>query len=128
MDVIKIGMLGIAGVMLALQFKSNKQEYGVYIGFVVGVLIFSYVIWGLSSLIGNLNGLGQYMNGNKTYFGILLKVIGITYICEFCAGICKDAGYSSVSGQIEIFGKLSVLIAGMPVLMAIIESIQEITG
>ena len=52
----------------------------------------------------------------------------ITYICELCSGICKDAGYSSVAGQIEIFGKLSVLAAGMPILLAILESIQEIAG
>ena len=128
MDVMKIGMLGIAGVMLALQFKTNKQEYGLYIGFAICILIFSFVVSGLTSLFENLGGLGKYISANGTYFAILLKVIGITYICEFCSGICKDAGYSSIAGQIEIFGKLSVLAAGMPVLLAIIESIQEIAG
>ncbi len=128
MDIWKIGLLGIAGVMLALQFKSNKPEYGLYIGFAVSLLIFSFVVSGLASLFGDMGILGQYIGGNETYFSILLKVIGITYICEFCAGICRDAGYGSVSGQIEIFGKLSVLVAGMPILLAIIESIQEIAG
>ncbi len=30
MEVLKIGLLGVAGVMLALQFKSNKPEFGLY--------------------------------------------------------------------------------------------------
>lgn len=128
MDVLKVGMLGVAGVMLALQFRSNKTEYGMYIGFAVCLLIFSFVVFGLTSLFENMEILQRYIGADNTYFRILLKVIGITYICEFCAGICKDAGYSSISGQIEIFGKLSVLAAGMPVLLAIIESIQEIAG
>ncbi|WP_342759761.1 SpoIIIAC/SpoIIIAD family protein [Kineothrix sedimenti] len=128
MDVLKVGMLGIAGVMIALQFKSNKQEYGLYIGFAVCLIIFSAAVLGLSSLLNSMGELKQYMNANNTYFQILLKVIGITYICEFCSGICKDAGYSSIAGQVEIFGKLSVLIAGMPILLAIIKSIQEIAG
>lgn len=128
MDALKIGMLGIAGVMIALQFKSSKQEYGLYIGFAVCLLIFSYAVFGLSSLLNSMGELKQYMNANNTYFHILLKVIGITYICEFCSGICKDAGYSSIAGQVEIFGKLSVLVAGMPILLAIIKSIQEIAG
>lgn len=128
MDVLKIGMLGIAGVMLALQFKTGKQEYGVYIGFAVCLLIFSFVITGLTSLFSGMGELRGYMNANSAYFRILLKVIGITYICEFCAGICRDAGYSSIAGQVEIFGKLSVLVSGMPILLAIIESIGEITG
>lgn len=128
MDILKVGMLGIAGVMLAIQFRSNKSEYGMYIGFAVCLLIFSFVVFGLSSLFENMSALQRYIGADNTYFRILLKVIGITYICEFCSGICRDAGYSSVSGQIEIFGKLSVLAAGMPVLLAIIESIQEIAG
>lgn len=128
MDMLKVGILAIAGVMLALQFKSDKQEYGMYIGFVICLLIFSMVVTGLGSVLGKMGALQTYISENGTYFQILLKVIGITYICEFCAGICKDAGYSAVAGQVEIFGKLSVLIAGMPILFAIIESIQEIAG
>ena len=128
MNVWKVGILGIAGVMLAGQFKSSKAEYGLYIGFTVCLLIFSFAVSGLSSVFSNMKGLEQYIGQNTTYFRILLKVTGITYICELCSGICKDAGYSSVAGQIEIFGKLSVLAAGMPILLAILESIQEIAG
>lgn len=126
MNVLRIGLLGVAGVMVALQFRSNKPEYGLYIGFAICLLIFSFVVSGLSSVLEYMNEMGRYIGSDNTYFRILLKVIGITYICEFCSGICRDAGYSSIAGQIEIFGKLSVLAAGMPVVLAIIESIQEI--
>ncbi len=128
MNVWKVGILGIAGVMLALQFKANKPEYGIYIGFAVSLLIFSFVVSGLSSIFESMGIMEKYIGSDGTYFSVLLKVIGITYICEFCSGICRDAGYGSVSGQIEIFGKLSVLAAGMPILLAIIQSIQEIAG
>ncbi len=128
MEVLKIGLLGVTGVLLALQFKSNKPEFGLYIGFAVCLLLFSFAVSGLSSVFENIKEMGQYISGNGIYFRILLKVIGVTYICEFSSGICKDAGYSSIAGQIEIFGKLSVLASGMPILLAIIESIQEIAG
>lgn len=128
MEVLKIGLLGVAGVMLALQFKSHKPEFGLYIGFAICLLIFSFAVSGISSIFEGMKEMGNYAGGNDSYFRILLKVIGITYICEFCSGICRDAGYSSIAGQIEIFGKLSVLAAGMPILLAVIESIQEIAG
>ena len=128
MEVLKIGLLGVAGVMLALQFKSNKPEFGLYIGFAICLLLFSFVVSGLSSVIGSMKEMERYIIRDGVYFRILLKVIGITYICEFSSGICRDAGYTSIAGQIEIFGKLSVLASGMPILLAIIESIQEIAG
>ena len=128
MDVLKIGLLGVTGVMLTLQFKSSKPEFGLYMGFAISLLLFSFVISGLSSVFKNIKEMEQYISRDNGYLRILLKVIGITYICEFSSGICRDAGYSSVAGQIEIFGKLSVLAAGMPVLLAIMESIREIAG
>ena len=55
-----------------------------------------------------------------------MKMIGITYIAEFSSGICKDAGYGSLGNQIEIFGKLSILAVSMPILMALMEMVQDI--
>ena len=104
MEVLKIGLLGVAGVMLALQFKSNKPEFGLYIGFAICLLLFSFVVSGLSSVIGSMKEMERYISRDGVYFRILLKVIGITYICEFSSGICRDAGYTSIAGQIEIFG------------------------
>ena len=52
-------------------------------------------------------------------------MIGITYIAEFSSGLCKDAGYGSLGSQIEIFGKLSVLAVSMPILLALLDTVQQ---
>ncbi|HKM33160.1 MAG TPA: SpoIIIAC/SpoIIIAD family protein [Lachnospiraceae bacterium] len=125
LEIIKVGMLGIIGVILALQFKSNKPEYTFYIGMGAAILIFYYTLKCLYSLIAELGSLQKYMEGSQGYLGTLLKIVGITYICEFSAGICKDAGFSSVASQIEVLGKLTVMFAGLPILLAVIEQIQK---
>ena len=68
----------------------------------------------------------QYLGSAKTYLKLLLKVVGISYLCEFSASICKDAGFSTVAEQIEVLGKLSVLLAGLPVLFAVVEQLQQL--
>lgn len=125
-EIIKIGMFGIVGVLLALQLKSHRPEYSLYIGFALSILVFSYVVGQIEAVIGQLELFRKYLGDAQSYLGILLKVIGITYICEFSAGICKDAGFQSVSDQIEILGKLSVMFAGLPILFAVVEQIQGI--
>lgn len=124
-EIIKIGLFGIIGVLLAVQFKSQKPEYSLYIGFALSILIFGYVVRQIEAVLSQLDFIRQYLGESQEYLSILLKVIGITYICEFSAGICKDAGFSSVSDQIEILGKLSVMFAGLPILFAVIGQIQE---
>lgn len=128
MDVIKIGVLGLAGVMLALQFKTVKPEISVYIGLAVGIVIFCFSADGLLGILEKMQTMQAYMETGEGYFKLLFKAVGVTYICEFTAAVCKDAGYGAVAGQIEIFGKLTVLFMGMPALLAIIENISAFAG
>lgn len=128
MEIIKIGILGMAGVMLALQFKVIRPEISFYIGFAVSVMIFSYALDGLFTVIHKMQEFGRYLEAGSVYYKLLFKAIGITYIGEFCAAICKDAGYHAVAGQIEVFGKLSVLFMGLPILLAMIENISALAG
>lgn len=123
--VIKVGMLGIAGVLLAIQFKASKPEYGMYIGFGISVLIFYLCVEQVQMVLEQFEIIQRYLGGAKGYLTVLLKVIGITYICEFSSGVCKDAGYGAVADQIEILGKLSVIFAGLPILFAVIEQLQQ---
>lgn len=124
MEVMKISAMTLIGVLTALQFKQVKPEYSAYIGFAIGLLIFLYAGRVFEVLIQEVGQFQNLFGGEKKYFAILFRVIGITYLCEFCSSICKDAGFSGIAGQIEIFGKLAVLFCGMPVLLAVIEAIQ----
>lgn len=125
-EIIKVGLLGILGVLLALQFKANKPEYGMYIGFVISILIFNYGLQQVQAVLQQFQVIRGFLGESQEYLTVLLRVIGITYICEFSSGICKDAGYGTVAEQIEILGKLSVLFAGIPILFAVIEQIQNL--
>ena len=124
-EVIKVSFLGIAGVLVAVQFKGHKPEYGIYIGLGIGILIFAFCLRQVEAVLLQFDRIRSYLGGAESYLSILFRVIGITYICEFSAGICKDAGYQSVASQIEILGKLAVMFAGLPILFTVIEQIQE---
>ncbi len=123
-EILKIGIFGLAGVMLAIQFKTIKPEYATYIGLGIGILVMGFVLKEFRNLVSSMETLKKYFSGAESYLTILIKVIGITYICEFCAGICKDAGYGSIADQIQILGKLSVMFAGLPILLAVIQTLD----
>lgn len=124
-EIIKVGIMGVVGVLLAVQFKGQKPEYGAYMGIALSILIFCYVLKRVEAVMAQLSLIQNYLGGGGGYLSTLLKVVGITYICEFSAGICKDGGFAAVADQIEILGKLSVMFAGLPILFAVIEQMQE---
>ena len=125
MNMIQIGIIGVAGTLLAVQFKSGKSEYGIYISVALSLVIFFAIIGRLGVIIDALRTIANYINMDTAYIGTLIKMLGITYVAEFSAGICKDAGYQTIALQIEIFGKLAVLVLSMPVLMALLNTIKE---
>ena len=124
MSIIQVGMIGVAGTLLAIQFKNGKTEYGIYISVVLSIFIFIGIMGRLEMLIDTVKKISDYIKIDSAYIGIFLKMLGITYVAEFSSAICKDAGYQTVAQQIEIFGKLSILALSMPVILALLDTIK----
>ena len=124
MNALQIGIIGVAGSLLALQFKSGKAEYGIYISIALSILVFAGILGQLETLIETIRRIGSYIHVDSVYISTLLKMLGITYVAEFSSSICKDAGYQTIAGQIEIFGKLAVFVLSMPVLLALLDTVK----
>lgn len=125
MDIIRISMLGICGVMLGFILKSTRPEYASFVTMAIGILILGLAVGKVVYLFETLERLRQSLPVDASYITILVKMIGITYIGQFSASICKDAGYQAIGVQIELFCKLSVMVLSMPILLAILDTISE---
>ena len=124
----KIAAAGIAFTLLAACLKQIKEEYRTYLMLAAGLFFGYYLLEQIRYLIQSMNQLRQYLSIDNIYMESILKMIGITYIGQFSAGICKDAGHQATASQIELFCKLSVMVLSIPVLMALLETIQEFLG
>lgn len=122
---IKIALIGLVAVLLAIQFKSNRSEFSTYISIVGCILIFLLGVNRLEIIINAIKKIQSYISLNQAYITILLKIIGITYVAEISSNICKDCGYTAVANQIELVGKLTILATGMPILLALLDTINN---
>ena len=120
---IKIACLGMSGVLLGLFLKQLRSPFAELISLATCLLIIFFSLSRLSAVFELLNTIGGYFSEQKDYFKILLKIIGITYIADFSSNICKDAGYGAIAGQIEVFGKTSILAISSPIILALLETI-----
>ncbi len=128
MTIVQAAVLGIAAVALAVQLKPLRQEYSIYLILTAGIVIAFLGMSRLELILETARTIGSYINVKSVYLGTLLKMVGITYIAEFASGICKDAGFSALGTQVEMFGKLSILAVSAPVLLALLETLQVFVG
>ena len=125
MNVMQIGIIGVIGAVLAVQFKGGKTEYGIFMSVAVSIFLFACIVDRLEIFVSTVEQISSYIDMDAGYLSVMLKMIGVTYIAEFSSGICRDAGYQTIAVQIEIFSKLTILALGMPVLLALLETIRE---
>ena len=90
MTVLQIGIVGVLGTLLAVQFKSGKAEYGIYMSVAVSILLFTCMIDRLRFFVDTVGQISRYIRVDTGYIAAMLKMVGVTYIAEFCSGICKE--------------------------------------
>ena len=125
MTILTAAAAGLTAVLLAVQLKSVKSEYGVYLVMAAGVFIFLYGLGKMEVILDTLAQIRDSIQIEPIYLDMLLRMIGIAYVAEFASGICRDAGYGALGSQIEIFGKLSILAVSMPVFGALLVTVQS---
>ena len=124
MGIVQIAVVGVMGALLAVQFKNGKSEYGIFISVVLSVFVFFCILGRVEVILSVIRKISQTIGIKSSFVNLLLKMLGVAYVAEFASSICKDAGYQTIASQIEIFSKITILALSMPVLQALLETIQ----
>lgn len=116
----------VLGVLLAIKLKGIGSPLWVYLSLTLSVFVLFYILNRLSFVMDFLDGVMGDIGLESGYFEILIKIVGISYLCEFTSNICRESGFLSVASQIEIGGKLTMMVMSMPILLAIVETITSV--
>ena len=125
---IKIAVIGVIAAVLAAWVKTVKTEYALWIMLATGVFLGLSVLLKLEVIVEELQFLKSYFAEYASYIKLLVKIIGITYLSEFSSDLCKDAGAGTLATQIELFGKLSILVLCMPIMTSLLETVDYYLG
>ena len=120
---IKVAVFGIVASLIAMKIKTIRPEIAVVIAVISSILLAMYGLKQMEEILTVFEMIRSYSKIPQSYFQILLKLIGISFICEF-----KDAGQASIAKQIEFAGKLAILIVGLPVFESLLGTIQKLLG
>lgn len=123
MEIFQIVAIGLVATVLAIMVKNQKPELGIYISLVTGFVIFIFILAKLQSVIEILNQIANKINIDDIYLSTILKIVGIAYIAEFGAQVCKDAGEGVIASKIEFAGKVLIMVMAVPILVSLMDLI-----
>ena len=106
---IKVACLGVGAALVALILRKEREEYAILIALGVGIFVFAYALAQVSVIIEFMEGMLTRLPVSADHIRVLFQMLGISYTAEFASNICKDAGYQSIAGQIEVFARLAIV-------------------
>jgi len=122
-----IGLAIVATVIIAV-IKAQRPEIAIQISIAAGIIVFTMILGKISAVIELLNSYAERININTVYISTLLKIVGIAYIAEFGAEVCKDAGESAIASKVELAGKVVIIVLAVPILTSLMDLIIRIIG
>ncbi len=121
-------LIGIAlcGLLLCVFLKSLKSELAAIAALITCAILLLYTLNLATYAIDYVRRLAARYAVADGYLETVFKVIGIGYICTLAAQLCRDAGQASVGVQVELFGKVLILVQALPIAAKLMDTLVGI--
>lgn len=126
MEIWQIVGLALIVTVLSVVLKQIRPEIALQLSILAGASIFILIISKIRVIVDLLQTLADQANISSYYLLIILKIVGVAYLAEFGAQICRDAGESALATKIELAAKVGVILIAIPIIVAITESLVRL--
>lgn len=126
MDVLQIVAFGLIATVLIVVVKSQRPELAVLLSVAAGVILFLMVLGKIGAIMDVIKDLASRSGISMVYLGAILKIVGIAYIAEFGAQICRDAGEGAVATKIEFAAKILIMVLAVPIVVAVLQALLKL--
>ena len=124
MNLMAVSLAAVIVVLIAVKIKELDSGYGIVLSIAGCVMLMYFVVSRFRLIASYIDRLTAYVSVNISYIDVILKMIGIAYICRFSSD--KDAGCNAMASQVEMAGKITLILLSMPILMGVIDLVVTI--
>ena len=123
----KVGGIALTGLSALLILRSYKPEWAAFLRMAVTVVSLGFVISLAATAVGyvtDLTAATGALDGDS--WRILLKALGVAFLTEIAASVCRDSGETGLATWVETAGKLEVLLLSFPLIKTVLDTVTEI--
>ena len=129
MEWARIGGVAAVGLTALLVLRVYKPEWAPFLRMAVTVVALGLTV-GLASAVltyttelatatGALEGEG---------WSLLLKALGVAFLTETAASVCRDSGETGLATWVETAGKLEILLLSFPLIRTVLDTVTRLLG
>ena len=126
----KVGGLALVCLVVLLVLRQLKPEWGALVRMAAAVVAAGFILTALSgvlSLVEELSSIsGEALPADS--WGILLRALGVAFLTEIAASICRDSGEGGLAGWVEMAGRVEILLLSFPLIRTVLSTVSDLLG
>ena len=119
------GSIGIAVfiVFFSLYLKPQQKELSILLSIAGAAVLFLTAVQKSGEAVRFIRD-AMETTAFSAEVTVMLKALGIAASVQIAADICRQAGEATVAGQIEMIGKMEILLLSLPLAARLLTHIQ----
>lgn len=124
MNIITITGLCLIASVICKSLEKNTPEIKILLAVCTVCIVFFKIAGELTRVISAIQEIFNRSDMDKDYLTVIFKGLGICYITQFGSDCCKECGENVIASQLELAGKIAMLIISLPLFTALVAIIE----
>lgn len=125
-DILRLCGVAVLGLAASLLLREKHPTFALFCGVAAVLLTGIHFLGGSAATVVQTIVDAVENTAFSAYAGILLRALGIGYICAFTAELCKSAGEAMLAAAVVLAGKVELLLLCLPMISGILEIAAEL--
>ncbi len=128
MDMMRVAGFAVTAAFAAAAMRRMRPEAGMGLALAAGMMLLLAALSQVQSISGALQQLCERAQLQPTYVRTLLKTVGICFLTDFTADVCRDVEETGLAQRVETVGRLMILAVAAPVLASLLGNLLELAS
>jgi stage III sporulation protein AD len=126
---VKVGGIALTGLSALLILRAYKPEWAAFLRVAVTVLSLGLILSMTATVLSYVTELIATTEALKgASWNILLKALGLAFLTETAASVCRDSGEAGLATWVETAGKLEILLLSFPLIRTVMDTVAALLG
>ncbi len=110
---VSVGVL-LCGALLAVVLRAQRPELAMCLSLAAEMAVLVLLVGQLTPLVAAMQRMLSTASVPSSYFGVVLKAVGVCLLTQLTADTCRDAGETALAAKAELVGRVLMLVLAVP--------------
>ena len=124
MDLMRIIGVAFITTVATVIVRVTKPELAFSVTITGVLIILMYAVDAIRDVLSVFNTIALKTGVDNSLIKLLLKIVGVGYLTEFCSGIISDFGAPNVADKVGICGKITIVLLALPIFESLLSLVD----